>query len=97
MRVKRWDKLPSEFQNDAVRKYYDILRKRGFSLFCKRCFDVVMSSLMLIVLSPLFLLLAIAIKIDSRGPVFYRQERVTQYGKKFRVQLIEPYSVAVQW
>ena len=40
---------------------------------------------MLIVLSPLFLVLAIAIKIDSKGPVFYRQERVTQYGKRFRI------------
>ncbi|MBQ8393980.1 MAG: sugar transferase [Clostridia bacterium] len=85
MQVKRWEKLPTEFQNEGVRKYYNILRKRWFSLFCKRCFDLVMSSLMLVALSPLFLILAIAIKIDSKGPVFYRQERVTQYGKRFRI------------
>ena len=48
-------------------------------------FDFVTSTLMLIVLSPLFLVLALAIKIDSRGPVFFRQVRVTQYGKKFRI------------
>ena len=85
MLICRWEKLPAEMQTDEVRKYYDILRKKNFSLFWKRVFDVFVSALMLIVLSPLFLILAIAIKIDSKGPVFYRQERVTQYGKHFRI------------
>ena len=85
MLICRWDKLPAEMQTDEVRKYYDILRKKNFSLFWKRVFDIFVSALMLIVLSPLFLVLAIAIKIDSKGPVFYRQERVTQYGKRFRI------------
>ena len=85
MLVKKWDKLPPKLQNDAVRPYYERLRKKNFSLFCKRCFDFVVSSLMLIILSPLFLILAIAIKIDSRGPVFFRQVRVTQYGRTFRI------------
>ena len=82
MLICKWEKLPREMQTDEVRKYYDILRKKNFSLFWKRIF---VSALMLIVLSPLFLILAIAIKIDSKGPVFYRQERVTQYGKHFRI------------
>jgi len=81
----RWEKLPAEFKNESVRLYYDILRKKRVSLFLKRCFDFFVSLLMLIVLSPLFLILAIAIKIDSKGPVFYRQKRVTQYGKVFRI------------
>lgn len=85
MLICKWEKLPREMQTDEVRKYYDILRKKNFSLFWKRVFDVFVSALMLIVLSPLFLVLAIAIKIDSKGPVFYRQERVTQYGKHFRI------------
>lgn len=85
MLVKKWNKLPPEMQNDAVRPYYDKLRKKNFSLFWKRVFDFFVSSIMLIILFPLFLILAIAIKIDSRGPVFFRQERVTQYGKKFRI------------
>lgn len=72
-------------KNDAVREYWTILRKRNFSLFWKRVFDIIVSLIMLIILSLLFLILAIAIKIDSKGPVFYRQERVTQYGKKFRI------------
>ncbi len=85
MRLVKWEKLPIEMQTDAVRKYYDILRKKRASLFFKRAFDVVVSALMLLILSPIFLVLAIAIKIESRGPVFYRQERVTQYGKRFRI------------
>lgn len=85
MLICKWEKLPAEMQTDEVRKYYDILRKKNFSLFFKRVFDIFVSALMLVVLSPLFLILAIAIKIDSKGPVFYRQERVTQYGKHFRI------------
>ena len=72
-------------QTDEVRKYYDILKKKQVSLFFKRIFDIVASLIMLIVLSPVFLILAVAIKLDSKGPVFYRQERVTQYGKRFRI------------
>ena len=85
MILKRWDKLPDNLKRDEIRPYYDILRKKGFSLFFKRLFDIVVSFLMLVLLSPLFLILAIAIKIDSKGPVFYRQKRVTQYGKIFRI------------
>ena len=85
MLICKWDKIPEEMKNDEVYKYWKILRKKNFSLFFKRVFDVVVSLLMLIFLSPLFLILAIAIKADSKGPVFYRQERVTQYGKKFRI------------
>lgn len=85
MLVKKWEKLPSEMQNEAVRPYYEKLRKKNFSLFWKRIFDFFVSSIMLVVLLPLFLVLALTIKLDSRGPVFFRQERVTQYGKKFRI------------
>ncbi len=85
MLLKKWEKLPTEMQTDEVRKYYDILKKKQVSLFFKRIFDIVASLIMLIVLSPVFLILAIAIKLDSKGPVFYRQERVTQYGKRFRI------------
>lgn len=85
MMLKKWDKLPPEMQTEEVRKYYDILKKKQMSLFFKRVFDIVASSIMLIILSPAFLILAIAIKIDSKGPVFYRQVRVTQYNKRFRI------------
>ena len=85
MLIKKWEKLPPAMQNEAVRPYYERLRKKNFSLFWKRVFDIFVSSVLLILLFPLFVILAIAIKADSRGPVFFRQERVTQYGKKFRI------------
>lgn len=80
-----WEKLPEELKTDTVRPYYDTLSRKKASLFFKRIFDVVVSAVMLLLLSPVFLVLAIAIKLDSPGPVFYRQERVTQYGKRFRI------------
>lgn len=76
---------PPEMQTEEVRKYYDILKKKQASLLFKRMFDIVVSFLMLILLSPLFLILAIAIKLDSKGPVFYRQVRITQKLRKFRI------------
>lgn len=85
MMMKKWDDLPERLRTEDVRPYYDILRKKRGSLLLKRVFDVVVSALMLILISPVFLILAIAIKLDSPGPVFYRQERVTQYGKTFRI------------
>ena len=85
MILKKWEQLPPEMQTPEVRKYYDILKKKSASLFFKRVFDIVVSLCMLGVLLPAFLILAIAIKIDSKGPVFYRQTRVTQYNKRFRI------------
>ena len=85
MLVKKWEKLPKELQIEEVRPYYEKKKKKNFSLFWKRVFDIVVSSLMLLILFPFFLILSLAIIIDSRGGVFYRQERVTQYGKHFRI------------
>lgn len=72
-------------QTEAVKPYYEILQKKQIGLIFKRSFDIVVSLIMLLILSPVFLVLAIAIKLDSKGPVFYRQVRVTQYGKEFRI------------
>ncbi len=85
MLICKWEKVPEDIRNEAVYPYWKKLRKKNFSLFWKRVFDIVVSLLMLIILSLLFIILAIAIKADSKGSVFYRQERVTQYGKKFRI------------
>lgn len=85
MRMISWEKLPSQMQTEAVKPYYEILQKKQISLIFKRSFDIVVSLIMLLILSPVFLVLAIAIKLDSKGPVFYRQVRVTQYGKEFRI------------
>ncbi len=85
MILKPWKELPEYLRTEAVRPYYEALAKKRGSLQCKRLFDVVVSALILLVLSPLFAVLAMAIKLDSPGPVFYRQVRVTQYGKEFRI------------
>ena len=85
MRLKKINDLPPEMRNGATEYYYAILKKKRVSLFFKRCFDVVVSLFLLALLSPVMLVVAIAIKIDSRGPVFYRQTRVTQYNKTFRI------------
>ena len=81
----KWEKLDSRLQNDEVRKYYEILSRRKTSLFFKRLFDIVFSLLLIIILSPVLLILAIWIKVDSKGPVFYRQVRVTKNNKDFKI------------
>lgn len=83
--MKRWEDLPSEMQIEEIRQYYDVLDKKRGSLALKRVFDIIVSSVLLLLLSPIILILSIAIKLDSRGPVFYRQERYTQYGRVFRI------------
>ncbi len=51
----------------------------------KRLFDLLVASLALVVLSPLLLLLALAVRLDSPGPVFFRQQRVGRHGVPFRI------------
>ena len=85
MMLRKWEELPKEMQNEAVRPYYESLKSKKISLISKYMFDKVMSAVMLVGLAPIFLLLAILIKMDSPGEVFFRQERVTQYGKKFKI------------
>ena len=85
MLIKRWEKLPPAMQLEEIKPYWEKLRKRNWNLFWKRVFDIFVSTILLIILSPLFLFLSIAIKIDSKGPVFYRQVRITQYGKEFKI------------
>lgn len=85
MILKDWEDLPEQMRTDAVRPYYDALCQRSAGLVAKRLFDIVASVLLLVILLPVFALLAIAIKVDSPGPVFFRQVRVTQYGRTFRI------------
>lgn len=83
--LAQWDKLPEELKTDVIRRYYDLLLKRKGSLLLKRGFDFIVSLVMIILLSPVLLVLAILIKADSKGPVFYRQVRVTTGGRDFRI------------
>lgn len=85
MVLRKWDELPNRLKTEEVRYYYDKLSKKKMSLILKRFFDIIVSVLMLLVTSPLFIVLAIMIALDSPGGVFYRQIRVTAYGKEFRI------------
>ena len=85
MLLKKWDMLPAFMQTESVREYYDILAHKKISLVVKRLFDIAASFVLLIILSPFMLIIALLIKADSHGPVFFRQERVTQYGRTFRI------------
>lgn len=85
MILKKWDNIPDSIKNEKTKEYYNILNSKKINLILKRIFDVLVSLILLIILSPVFLIIAIAIKIDSKGPIFYKQERVTQYGRIFKI------------
>lgn len=83
--MRKWNELPEFMKNEEVKTYYNILQKKKTSLMLKRVFDIIVSILMIILLSPVLIAVSIWIKLDSKGPVFYRQERITQYGRVFRI------------
>lgn len=85
MMLEPWDKLPEYMRNEKVKPYYVSLSRKKNSLALKRIFDVVVSLILLCLLSPVFIILAIWIKSDSKGPVIFKQDRITRYGRKFKI------------
>lgn len=83
--MKKWEELPKFMQCDEVKEYYDILSKKKLSLRLKRAFDIVAATCILIITAIPMIIIAIRIATESKGGVFYRQERVTIYGKKFKI------------
>lgn len=83
--LKRWEDLPEFMRTDEVRPYYEILKKKKISLALKRIMDLAGGIILLVLLALPMLFIAIWIKLDSKGPVFYRQERITTYGKHFKI------------
>ena len=83
--MKKWEELPKFMQCDEVKEYYDILSKKKLSLRLKRAFDIVAATCILIITAIPMIIIAIKIATESKGGVFYRQERVTTYGKKFKI------------
>ena len=83
--LKEWEELPDFMKNDEVRPYYEILKKKKVSLVFKRAFDFVGGLILLVLLTIPMAIIAVWIKLDSEGPIFYRQERITAYGKHFRI------------
>lgn len=83
--LKNWDDLPDFMRVDEVRPYWEILDKKRGQLLLKRLFDCVVAIILLVILAIPMVIIAVWIKLDSEGPVFYRQERVTTYGRHFRI------------
>jgi lipopolysaccharide/colanic/teichoic acid biosynthesis glycosyltransferase len=83
--LKKWEDLPAFMQCQEVRPYYDILKEKAFQLVLKRIFDFLLALILLIILALPMLLIAVLIRLDSKGSPIYRQERVTAYGKRFRI------------
>lgn len=83
--LRRWDDLPVFMRCDEVKVYYDILARRKMQLKLKRLFDIIVGSILLFILAIPMAVIAVMIKLDSKGPVIYRQERITAYGKKFKI------------
>lgn len=83
--LKKWEDLPGFMQVEEVRPYWEKLKKKQFSIFLKRIFDFITAILLLIILVVPMVVIAVMIKMDSPGSVFYRQERVTAYGRHFRI------------
>ena len=81
----KWDELPLEMQLSEVTPYYQLVSQRKGSLVLKRCLDFLLALVLLFLTSPLFIVLSIWIKLDSKGPVIYKQERVTQYNRHFKI------------
>ena len=83
--LKRWEELPDFMQVKEVRPYWENLYKKRGQLVLKRVFDLVVSLILFVILVMPMAIISVLIKIDSEGPVFYRQERVTTYGRRFRI------------
>ena len=77
--------IDKRFETEIVKKYREEINKRKISLFLKLFLDKILALILLIPLSPIILAIAIWIKLDSEGPVFYRQERIATYGRPFRI------------
>lgn len=83
--LRKWEDLPEFMKTPEVRPYYDILDKKRPSLLMKRIFDVCIAGILIVILAIPMLIISIWIKTDSEGNVMYRQERITSYGKRFRI------------
>ena len=80
-----WNELPDFMKTPEVRPYWEKLNRKRGQIALKRFFDFVLALIFLMLLAIPMMVIAVMIKLDSKGPVFYRQERVTSYGKHFKI------------
>ncbi|MGN0318433.1 MAG: sugar transferase [Lachnospira sp.] len=85
MMLLSWEDMPYYMKNDEVKNVYDVLKEKTLSLVLKRLFDILLSIILIIILSPVMLVISVWIKADSKGPAFFKQIRITQFGKEFNI------------
>ena len=85
MNLRKWEELPEKMRTREVRRYYNIIVRHSGWFKVKRVMDICVSLVFLVILLIPMGIIALMIKTDSQGPVFFRQERVTQYGKIFKI------------
>lgn len=83
--IKKWDDLPAFMRTPEVKPYWEVLNRKRGQLVLKRAFDLVVSVVILIILAIPMAIIALLIKKEDPGPALYRQERVTTYGKHFKI------------
>lgn len=83
--MREWERIPLWMRNSEVQYYYNILRKKKCQILLKRIFDLYISALLIVILFPVLVIISMMIRGDSKGSIFYRQVRVTAYGRKFRI------------
>ena len=85
MILRSWDQIPEALKNERTKYYYDILKKKKVDLLLKRFFDFILAGFLLIFLFPIIFLVSVVVRATSKGPILYKQERVTTYGKTFKI------------
>ncbi|MFT4155797.1 sugar transferase [Parafilimonas sp.] len=91
--LKKYKSLKSSMPYHQEKLQYFPFDHRGFNYIAKRALDILLSSFLLLLVSPFFIIIAIAIKLESRGPVFYRSKRAGRWYKvftfyKFRTMIV---------
>lgn len=81
----KWEKLPSHMQTPQVLEYYSALRGKRLSLVLKRIMDIILSLILIVVLLIPMIIISIVVKFTSKGPVIFKQIRITTGAREFKI------------
>lgn len=81
----KWEELPVCMRIPQVMEYYKILEAKRAGLILKRVIDIFLSLLLIVILALPMIVIAIVIKCTSKGPVIFKQVRVTRYAREFQI------------
>ena len=85
MRMIPFSQLPLNMQTEEVKPYYDILKSKTRSLLFKRVLDFIVAFMLFFILLLPMIVIGLIIMFSSKGPVIYKQVRVTTFGREFRI------------